>query len=1164
MDPAVSQVAIGALGNLVAAAAATASGGTWKSLRDRPEARTVRDAATTALVGALGAAARADEALADEGWVAEVAQVWRSAFTSEVVAELVACLADPRGDQVRRFADLAQDALEASGCDLAVLDRTFWVEEFLAILPRRLLSELRRAALRDEEVRGLVGHLLAQRGDSRADEAWPASPGEFRRDLIALLRALETWARGGWLPGYLSTGADPAVLSRSVMMRETAGRASAEDAGSEDPGGKHGLLGKQSPADGRVRPWHEVAAANMRVIVLSDPGLGKSWLIRSETRRLCRDALAGQDGGNWTEATFPVPLRCDQLAEAPGPDLAGKIAAHLAEQGLLPGRSCARLAARIRHGDAVLLLDALDEVTPAQDGRLRTLMREWAGQAGERARCVITSRLAGYTGSPLPGACEVELQPFTAEDVAECISAWDLPPAAMARLNDQAKEPVIAAMTRIPLLLALICSLAASPIAGDLPRSRGQLLDRVLRWFLTRSHRSPDSPVAPPLDDFSVSALLELLAPLAYAFASWPGGWIDLMPQDRLLKQIRTAGPPFTELGRPAAEIMRELSVKAGILVPAGDPSAGRSPHYLFFHRAVAEYLVARHLASLPEPQWLAVVEEHRWFDPDWAEVIPMLGEYLDPPAASRLIEHLADADADPFHHSLLTAARVWGARADADQLLRAKTASMLAQRLTALSQYQATREALTSRVAAMAYLPQPLLSQLLGMLGNPDANVRAAIVRALADRDKLTVTNALLNLLTDSDGEVRQQAAKALAGRDKGGVTEALLNLVSHQDQDVRKIAARTLADREGRDVTNALLNLLADSDHEVRWEVTWALAGREGPGVTDALLTLLEDPYLNVRVAAAQLLADRQTAGVADVLLNHPDQDVREAAARALAKRKEGDSGQAPPLEDMQALLRWAESLGGPLATEALLSQLTEPNEKRKTRLAALDLLASREGAQVTDALVNLLTDSDRELSWKAAEALENRNGAGVTEALLNLLNDPHAPVRAAAARAMTSREEAGVTEALLNLLNDPDRNTRLKATEALADRDEPSVTDGLLDQLNGDPDLSVRRAAARGLAKREGTGITEALLSLLTVPEKYVQLEVVMMLEQREATQALAGWLTGNQEPDQIGIPLRVALAEQLMSRNYRRTGPSERLSLRVLMSRLTESAEVSEPT
>ena len=140
--------------------------------------------------------------------------------------------------------------------------------------------------------------------------------------------------------------------------------------------------------------------------------------------------------------------------------------------------------------------------------------------------------------------------------------------------------------------------------------------------------------------------MLEILAPLAFTFAIGPQGWTDLMPGEQVLNAIRAVGPAFTELHRSAADVLQELSTGAGVLVPDRDPSAGRTPSYLFLHRTFAEYLVARHLAGLPQEDWLAVVDQHRWFDSDWAEVMPMLTERLSPTSAAVLIGHLLPDEA--------------------------------------------------------------------------------------------------------------------------------------------------------------------------------------------------------------------------------------------------------------------------------------------------------------------------------------------------------------------------------------------------------------------------------------------------------------------------------------------------------------------------------------
>ncbi len=125
----------------------------------------------------------------------------------------------------------------------------------------------------------------------------------------------------------------------------------------------------------------------------------------------------------------------------------------------------------------------------------------------------------------------------------------------------------------------MLCALAAEQSAGrKLPRTSNELYERVLRWFLTRAHRSADDPASQPLTDIEVEALLELLAPVAFTFATRPGGWTDLMPRRELLAAIRATGPAFTDLGRPPAQVLLDLSVGAGIFVPDRDPTEGRSP----------------------------------------------------------------------------------------------------------------------------------------------------------------------------------------------------------------------------------------------------------------------------------------------------------------------------------------------------------------------------------------------------------------------------------------------------------------------------------------------------------------------------------------------------------------------------------------------------------
>ena len=81
--------------------------------------------------------------------------------------------------------------------------------------------------------------------------------------------------------------------------------------------------------------------------MLADPGLGKSWLIRTETHRLCQQALARlrEDAG---AAADPGAGALRQLVAAAGQDLAEQAAGYLVTQGLLAERSRGRSGGMVR------------------------------------------------------------------------------------------------------------------------------------------------------------------------------------------------------------------------------------------------------------------------------------------------------------------------------------------------------------------------------------------------------------------------------------------------------------------------------------------------------------------------------------------------------------------------------------------------------------------------------------------------------------------------------------------------------------------------------------------------------------------------------------------------------------------------------------------------
>jgi hypothetical protein len=302
-------------------------------------------------------------------------------------------------------------------------------------------------------------------------------------------------------------------MARTVRVLGQVRRSPATDEPGSDPrlgaegreqARMYALPAERGKREGAPQPWDQLAGEHPQLVVLADPGMGKSWLIRAETHRLALAAtgtLANASTGV-ENALIPVPIRADVLAAAPGRDLAEAVGGYLAEEGQLAARSAARMRQRIAAGGVVLLVDALDEVPRAAATaggqapvkRLQDLLRQWAGGCPGTARCVLTSRLAGYTGPPVLGAREAELLPFTPQDTRAALPTWHLTAQAARRVDHLLGNPAVAGMARVPLLVALICSLAADPDWAEVIPVLGGLLathdpagaKTLLRYFLSQ------------------------------------------------------------------------------------------------------------------------------------------------------------------------------------------------------------------------------------------------------------------------------------------------------------------------------------------------------------------------------------------------------------------------------------------------------------------------------------------------------------------------------------------------------------------------------------------------------------------------------------------------------------------------------------------------------
>ncbi|GAA3679550.1 hypothetical protein GCM10023081_17150 [Arthrobacter ginkgonis] len=829
-----------------------------------------------------------------------------------------------------------------------------------------------------------------------------------------------------------------------------------------------------------IKPWTEVEAEGRNLVVLADPGLGKTRLLHLRAQQLARAGLSGLENGFAPEELdLPVLVRCDELHAHPKESLEEACVEILAVAENQSPAFADWLLSHLKSTPNTFLLDALDEI-PERTASLPLghRLERWTDRSTPGRRLIITSRIAGYERPQGPDLTEVELQPFSPDDVRAYVDAWGLDRKSHTKVLRQLENPSFMGLARIPLLLAFICAVAGQP--ESLPRSRKDLYDRMLDQLLGEQHRLRERQDTTPrkrLKEAHQKELRRILPQIALHFATSPKGWVDRMPATELEQAIAATQPRIKDvLGK---------CENTGILTRAGVERLSDRPPYFFLHRTFAEYLTATAVAAT-EDGWSTALREHLWFDQDWDQILPLIGACLHDPRP--YLGQLLSVRPDYLHRGLHTAARVIAELTDDQASLvqdQIREVSSRLLRLLAVNLPEATES-----LQAMAdRIPDSRARDIAALLHHPGIFGRDAAIRILARRDGDDATQALLTAIADPEPEVRMVAAYALGGRDGEDVTAGLLTALGDSSFWVRHGVMQALGDRDGHNVTAGLLTALTNPNPEVRRAAALALGSRDGHDVTAALLTALTNPNPEVRQAAGYALDGRDgrdgenvTAALLNALTD-PEPEVRRTAAQALGNRDGHD------------------------VTAPLRKALTDDSDPEVRRAAARSL-GSRDGQDVTASLLNALTtDPNPWVRHDAAQAVGGRDSREVTAALLDALTDPNPWVRHDAAQALGGRDSQDVTTALLDALTDPEPEVRRAAARSLGSRNGHDVTTALLNALT-DPNPWVRQAVVRALGGRDGENVTTALLTALTDPEPEVRQTAAAILPGRPAQTVIAG--------------------------------------------------------
>lgn len=396
---------------------------------------------------------------------------------------------------------------------------------------------------------------------------------------------------------------------------------------------------------GRRVELHQ-ALKKKHVTIIGDPGAGKTTFLQRIAFILCQSLLniepdAAKERLGLQQIPLPLFIRLGELAEhirscceqkakeKPTLETDPTWLAHfLVERSYVNnwGLSQGFFVDQFRSGNAMFLLDGLDE---APDRRTREKLSELVAEASNAySQCsfVVTSRPKAYTErTVLQDYHRVQIEPLEKPAMESFLWHWSLAlfhqnEAEAKAHHEELKEALasrleIRKMARSPVMLTALTVVHWNE--RRLPEQRVDLYESIIIWLLRSREKRPGR--------MSVDECELPLQNLALKMQCHAQGRQVQVDRGWAVEAIQDDFPGKTKEKRVAAaeRFLTEEEVDSGVVV-------GRSSQVAFWHLTFQEYLAAKALGGKGEEEQKSLLLRPKiLYDSEWREVLLLFGGVL-------------------------------------------------------------------------------------------------------------------------------------------------------------------------------------------------------------------------------------------------------------------------------------------------------------------------------------------------------------------------------------------------------------------------------------------------------------------------------------------------------------------------------------------------------